>query len=257
MKFSFKKKIPGLSFRRIAVGLLSIGLLVLVGAALYVYFTLPDVTVLLKENPKRTALMQQRLDEAAEKGRRMTIRQQWIGLKQTPALFKNMIRITEDGGFYDHEGVDFEELKESLKRNWEEGRFSRGGSTITQQLAKNLYLSTEKSVLRKVKEYFIARRLEAELSKDRIFEIYINIIELGNGLFGVQAAARQYFKRDVGELSAEQMIRLTAIIPRPLRTDPTGSGRWLRWKSKWILTKLKQYKYLSETQYDEILPAFN
>ncbi|MEJ2545092.1 MAG: transglycosylase domain-containing protein [Calditrichaceae bacterium] len=144
----------------------------------------------------------------------------------------------------------------TIKRNFEEGKLARGGSTITQQLAKNLYLSTEKSFLRKLKEYFIAQRLEKELSKYRIYHLYLNIIEFGPGIFGVEAASRYYFKKSVKNLNLEEMVRLTAIIPRPLITNPKGHSGWLKWKCKWILRKLALYNYIDQATYDANLMAF-
>lgn len=242
--------------KRIVVWLLLLLPALTVGYAIYVFFTLPDVTFLRSENPKRTALMQLRIDDAQSQGKKLKIQQSWVSLSKVPELFRQMVRITEDAAFYSHEGIDFDELKESIKKNWEKGKFARGGSTITQQLAKNLFLSTEKSFHRKIKEYFIARRLEKELSKDRIFYLYLNVIEFGRGIFGVQAAAQRYFNCDVSALSNEQMVRLTAIIPRPLSADPTASGRWIKWKSRWIVSKLRQHDYISEEEHDALLLAF-
>ncbi|HES59481.1 MAG TPA: penicillin-binding protein, partial [Caldithrix sp.] len=125
-----------------------------------------------------------------------------------------------------------------------------------QQLAKNLYLSTEKSFLRKIKEYFIAKRLEKELSKYRIFHLYLNVIEFGRGVFGVEAASRFYFGKSVGNLTLEEMVRLTAIIPRPLITNPKGNSRWLKWKCKWILRKLALYNYIDQAACDAALLSF-
>ncbi len=200
--------------------------------------------------------MKMRIKQAQIKGDTLEIKQNWISFEQIPDLFKNAVRITEDSSFYWHKGVDFEEIKESIKKNFREKRLARGGSTITQQLAKNLYLSTEKNLVRKIKEYWIARQLEKALSKDRIFELYLNVIEFGPGIFGVQAASQHYFKLDVSELTIEQVIRLTAIIPRPMTTDPRGDSPWLKWKCRWILNKLKVYKYITEEKYNELAEAF-
>ena len=220
------------------------------------YLSLPNVDYLKKKNPKTTALMELRKAQAKDKGKRYRIRQRWVRFSRIPRLFKQAVRITEDASFYQHEGVDYDELKESIRKDWEQGKLARGGSTITQQLAKNLFLTTEKSFLRKIKEYFIARRLEEALSKNRIFHLYLNIIEFGRGVFGVQAAARYYFKKDVANLSLKEIIRLTAVIPKPLKVNPKGNSRWLKWKSRWILNKLRKYKYITEEQYRETLPAF-
>ncbi len=208
---------------------------------LVVYLTLPDVSQLAKKNPKTTALIRQRIAKAKAKGKKLRIRQQWVRFKRIPKLLRQAVRVSEDASFYLHNGVDFEEMKESFKKNWEKGRITRGGSTITQQLAKNLYLSTDRSYTRKIKEYFIAKRLEAELSKYRIFHLYLNIIELGRGVFGVQAAARYYFGKNVDALSLGEMVRIAAVIPKPLKVRANGDSRWLRWKAGWILKKLLKY----------------
>jgi monofunctional biosynthetic peptidoglycan transglycosylase len=224
--------------------------------SIYIRSSLPDVRVLKTSNPEETSLMKMRIKQAQIRGHTLEIQQNWVSFKQIPDLFKNAVRITEDSSFYWHKGVDFEELKESIKKNIREKRLARGGSTITQQLAKNLYLSTEKSLVRKIKEYWIARRLEKSLSKDRIFELYLNMIEFGSGIFGVQAASQHYFEMDVSKLNVEQIIRLTAIIPRPLTTDPIEESPWLEWKCRWILNKLKVYKYISEEKYNELFKVF-
>jgi monofunctional biosynthetic peptidoglycan transglycosylase len=172
---------------RIAKGVVILGL---VGFAYvgYVYLTLPDVRPLAKENPKTTAFMELRKREADDEGRKFAIRQQWIPYRQIAASLRRAVIVTEDAGFYDHDGIDMAEIKASLEKNWEEGQFLRGGSTITQQLAKNLYLSPSRNPMRKVTELLIARRLEAALTKQRIFEIYLNMIEWGDGIFGCEAA---------------------------------------------------------------------
>ena len=109
--------------------------------------------------------------------------------------------VAEDDAFWHHEGVDLEQLQESIETDWARGKFSRGGSTITQQLAKNLYLSPSKNPVRKLRELIIARRLEAELKKARILELYLNVIEWGDGVYGVEAAARSYFRKSAAELT--------------------------------------------------------
>jgi monofunctional biosynthetic peptidoglycan transglycosylase len=229
---------------------------IIAGTALWIYVTLPDVTDLKTKNPETTALMLQRYRAAKNAEKEFILRHQWIAFKKIPKLLKDAIRVTEDAGFYQHKGVDLTELKIAIKKNWEKGKYVRGASTITQQLAKNLYLSTDKSIIRKIKEYFIARRLEAHLKKNRIFNLYLNVIEFGPGLFGVQAASRYYFNKDVGRLNLEEMVRLTAVIPKPLKEDPTKNSRWLRWKVGWILDTLRRYKYIHQTQYRVVKSRF-
>ena len=221
-----------------------------------ILLTLPDVSGLKTKNPFSTALMRSRQEEARRMGRTIAIRIEWVDFARIPKLFKEAVRITEDASFYWHKGIDFDEIMESLKRDLREKRFARGGSTITQQLAKNLFLSPKKNFLRKAREYFIARRLEKALSKDRIFILYLNLIELGSGIFGVQAASRHYFGRDVSELSLEEIVRLTAVIPRPVATDPRESTRWLNWRCRMILDKLRFYKKIREDEYQSLVGKF-
>ena len=159
----------------------------------YIYLTLPDVRPLAKENPKTTAFMEIRKAEARAQGReKFTIRQQWVPYARISPFLRRAVIVTEDAAFFDHDGIDLNEIRASLEKNWEDGQFLRGGSTITQQLAKNLYLSETRNPMRKVTELLIARRLEAALTKQRIFEIYLNMIEWGDGTFGCEAASRAY-----------------------------------------------------------------
>ena len=234
-----------------------IGFSVLVAAiALFIYLSLPDVTDLQSKNPQTTALMVQRYREAQNSDQKFQLRQQWVAFDRIPKLLKDSVRVTEDASFYQHRGVDFTELKIVIKESWEKGKLVRGASTITQQLAKNLYLSTQKSIFRKIKEYFIARRLEQTLPKSRIFHLYLNVIEFGPGIFGVQAASRYYFQKDVGQLDLEEIVRLTAVIPKPLKEKPIGNSRWLKWKARWILDTLKRYNYISPQEYQPAITAF-
>lgn len=200
--------------------------------------------------------MKLRLKQAEKKGIPMVLKQEWVSFASIPKLLKDTVRIAEDAGFYWHEGIDYEELREAVKRNIREKRFARGASTITQQLAKNLYLSTKKSPFRKLKEYVITRRLEKALTKDRIFELYLNCIELGPGIFGVQAASRYYFKASVDQLTLEEIVRLTAVIPRPLTTNAAGSGGWLCWRCRWLLHKLLLYEYITKEDYRNTVILF-
>jgi len=236
--------------------LLPIAVLTPVAVTAYILLTLPDVSDLKTNNPSSTAFMRSRQEEARRKGRTILIQKEWVDFAGIPKLLKEAVRITEDASFYWHKGIDFEEIRESIKRDIREKRFARGGSTITQQLAKNIFLSPSKNPLRKVREYFIAKRMEKALGKERIFTLYLNLIELGPGIFGVQAASRHYFGRDVSELSVEEIVRLTAIIPRPVTTDPLGSKKWLNWRCRMILGKLKLYKKIDEDEYRSLIEKF-
>lgn len=229
----------------------------LLGGLLLIYLSLPDVGDLVTNNPRTSALMVQRFREAKNSRNDLVIRQQWVAFDEIPTLLKHTIRVTEDASFYQHRGVDLAELKAAFKKNWQKGKYVRGASTITQQLAKNLYLSTDKSVVRKIKEYLIARRLENQLSKQRIFDLYLNLIEFGPGIFGVQTAAQNFFNKEVSQLDLEEMVRLTAVIPKPLKETPTRNSSWINWKAGWILDTLYRYDYIEKKEYQMVRAKFN
>lgn len=217
-------------------------LLALLGFAYfaYIYLTLPDVRPLVKENPKTTAFMEIRKAEAAEEGRqKFQIRQQWIPYGRISPFLRRAVIVTEDAAFFDHDGIDLDELKASLEKNWEEGQFLRGGSTITQQLAKNLYLSETRNPLRKVTELLIARRLEAALTKQRIFEIYLNMIEWGDGIFGCEMAARTYFGKSCANLDIQEAALMAGAIINPRVHSPAKPTRRLLRRQQIILRRMQ------------------
>ena len=181
-------------FRRVLRGV-AVAVAVAFAALSYVWVTLPDVRPLRTVNPQTTAFIELRAREARGRGETPRRVQQWVRYDRISAHLKRAVLVAEDSGFWEHEGVDVEALRESVEVNLEKGSFSRGGSTITQQLAKNLYLSPSKNPLRKLRELVIARRLEAELSKRRILELYLNLIEWGHGVYGAEGAARYVFQR--------------------------------------------------------------
>jgi len=148
------------------------------------------------------------------------------------------VLVAEDAAFWDHEGVDYEELQQSIRVNWEQGRTVRGASTITQQLAKNLYLSPSRNPLRKLRELVIARRLEAALPKARIFEIYLNVIEWGDGIWGAEAAARTYFGTPASALNAEQAALLAGAIINPRVHNPARPTPRLRRRQQIVLSRM-------------------
>jgi monofunctional biosynthetic peptidoglycan transglycosylase len=204
----------------------------------YIYLTLPDVRPLAKTNPESTAFMQLRIEEAREAGRKFSIRQQWVPYNRISPMLKRAVIVTEDAAFFDHDGIDLEEIKASLERNWEEGQLLRGGSTITQQLAKNLYLSPSRNPIRKVKELFIARRLEAALTKQRIFEIYLNAIEWGDGIFGCEAAARAYFGKSCASLDMQEAALMAGAIINPREHSPARPTRRLLRRQQIIVRRM-------------------
>jgi monofunctional biosynthetic peptidoglycan transglycosylase len=151
---------------------------------------------------------------------------------------KRAVLVAEDDAFWQHEGVDLEQLQESLETDWTRGRFVRGGSTITQQLAKNLYLSPAKDPLRKLRELIIARRLEAELKKARILELYLNVIEWGDGIYGVEAATRAYFHMSAAELGPPESALLAAAIVSPRLLNPARPTARLVKRQQLILRRM-------------------
>jgi monofunctional biosynthetic peptidoglycan transglycosylase len=185
------------------------------------------VAKLARENPGPTALMRQREDEARSDGKPLRIVQSWIPLSKMPKQLIDAVVVAEDGTFYAHGGVDWFEVKESMQKNWDEKRAARGASTITQQLAKNLYLSTSKDPVRKAKVLLITLLLEHDLTKQRILEIYLNVIEWGRGIFGVDAAARTFFGKSASALTLEESLRLAAVIPSPLKHRPNEDTRYV------------------------------
>jgi len=240
--------------RRVFLKIVLAGAALLVVFAAYLWLTLPDVSGFAAKNPETTSLIRQRQAEAGTKA--AAVRLDWIAFNRIPPLMKRCVLVSEDAAFYDHKGIDFKELRASLEQDLKDGRLSRGGSTITQQLAKNLYLSTSKSVVRKLREALIARRLEKHLSKDRIFHLYLNVIEWGPGVFGLSNAARYWFGKDAADLTLEEMIRLTAIIPRPLRSDPRKNDGWMKFKGRWIADTLKAVGAIGSDEHQALLQTF-
>src|SRR5690606_29294455 len=148
------------------------------------------------------------------------IRRTWVPLDSIPRALKQLVLVAEDAKFYTHQGFDLEQIEYALVSNHQAGRAMRGASTITQQTAKNLYLGAEKDLNRKIREAVLALLLEQTLTKDRIFEVYLNIAQFGPGVFGVREGARHHFDRDVRDLTPEQMLALAALLPSPTRWNP-------------------------------------
>jgi len=205
-------------------------------AATIPWFAVAD---LRSENPEETAMMRQRREEAEAAGKPLTIVQEWVPLTTLPRHFRDAVIVAEDGTFYRHGGIEWYEVWESLRRNLKEWRLARGASSITQQLAKNLYLSTDQTPVRKLKELVITLLLERELEKDRILELYVNLIEWGPGLYGVEAAARRYFGKPAARLTLEESIRLAAVIPSPLKHRPDRESRYLRFHARVIRERMR------------------
>lgn len=228
--------------------ILSYFLLILI-FVLYLYLTLPDVEVYTIKNPEQTSYMTYRADDKNYCKIRNKVLYRWIPLSSVPELMQKTIIVAEDASFWSHEGIDWYEVKESLKKNIKKGGLFRGGSTITQQLARNLYLTPQKSIGRKMKEWVIAIRLEKSLKKSRILELYLNVIEWGYNIFGVNAASQYYFSKTPTELTLDEMIRLAAVLPNPLKMKPNIVNNPVLWRSKVVLERLKNFEFIDSTQY--------
>ena len=216
---------------------------------LNLFLSLPDVKGLINEIPVSTSMIDQRISENSAGNIKFRILKRWSPFVQIPPFLKRTVIVSEDIDFYNHKGVDFYELKESIKRNLQTGKKARGGSTITQQLAKNLFLTTKKSYYRKIKEFFIAKRLEKHLSKNRILELYLNVIEFGRGIFGVGAASEFFFEKRVDQLNKIEIIRLISVIPKPLRVTPLSNSEYIKWRANLLINRLYRSRSITEVEF--------
>jgi monofunctional biosynthetic peptidoglycan transglycosylase len=219
---------------RWTVGALGVGFAYLA----YVYLTLPDVRGLVSTNPATTAFMELRRDEAHDQGKSFNLQRRWVPYGRISNQLKRAVIVAEDSAFFAHEGLDYEQIRESIEHSLEDGAAMRGASTITQQLAKNLYLSESRNPVRKLREIIITRRLEAALSKRRIFEIYLNSIEWGDGIFGCEAAARAYFGKSAAALTASESALLAGAIINPRVHSPARPTRRLVRRQQIILRRM-------------------
>jgi len=217
---------------------------------------IPDPSKLKKENPKKTALMEYRKKASKEKGKVYRIYQSWVPFsKISPYLIKAVL-IAEDDKFWRHEGFDYEAIQKAIEKDLKAKKFKFGGSTITQQLAKNLYLSPEKSMIRKIPEAFITWRIEKVLSKRRILELYLNIAEWGEGIFGAEAASRHYFGKPSSQLTPEEAARLASVLPNPKKYNPVGDQRYVTNRSNLIYSIMIQ-RGIVIPEYKEVVEGLN
>ncbi len=188
--------------------------------------------------PRETAFMAQRLAELREKNPKATIKFQWVPYDRISRHLKRAVIAAEDAKFATHAGFDWEAIAKAREKNEKRGRVVYGGSTITQQLAKNLFLSPERSYVRKAQEAILTVMMELLLPKQRILELYLNVIEWGNGVFGAEAAARRYFNVSAAQLGEEQAARLAAMIPSPRRFERNPGSEYLDGRVATILARM-------------------
>ena len=196
-----------------------------------VYFIYPDVEKLKKSYPKKTVFMEYREKEWQEQGKKKKIVQQWVPLSRVSPYVIKAVLIAEDDKFWSHEGFDYEAMQKAIEKDIKKRKFAVGGSTISQQLAKNLYLTPSKNPVRKIKEAILTWRIEKTLSKKRIIELYLNVAEWGDGLFGIEVASRNYFGKPSSELSAKEAARLASVLPNPRKYNPTGTSKFVENRS--------------------------
>jgi monofunctional biosynthetic peptidoglycan transglycosylase len=219
----------------------------LVALGVYVGAGLPsrsDVRALATTNPGPTALMRQREQEAQGRHRGMRAYQSWVPLTAVSRHLIHAVLASEDQRFFGHAGVDWEAVQRSIEKDVERRRFARGGSTITQQLAKNLYFGTIKTPTRKLRELVVARWLEEDLSKTRILTLYLNVIEWGDGIYGCEAAALHWYGKPASALSATEAAALAAMIPNPRRVNLRVGTVRLERATRRVLWLMAQAGYL-------------
>jgi monofunctional biosynthetic peptidoglycan transglycosylase len=205
--------------------------------ALQLYF-FAQIWWWVEHNPTSTSFMRQQLAVLREKNPNARLQFQWVDYERISGNLKRAIIASEDANFSGHEGIDWDALQKAYEKNSKRGKVVSGGSTITQQLAKNLFLSGERSYLRKGQEVVIAYMIEYWMDKERIFEIYLNVVEWGSGVFGAEAAARHYYGTSAARLSASQAARLAVMLPNPRYYDQHRDSSYLARRSGLILRRM-------------------
>lgn len=203
------------------------------------YFFYPNIDDLKDIRPIPTAFMEYRQAEWAEQNRDIKLQQKWVSMAQISPNIIKAVLIGEDDKFWNHDGFDVKGMEQALERTLKKGKMA-GGSTISQQLSKNLYLSPSKNPVRKIKEAIITWRIEKSLSKRRILEIYLNVAEWGDGIFGIEAAARHYYHKSAKNLSGIEAAHLAAVLPNPIRFNPTGDQKYVKNRSRIIYKIMKR-----------------
>jgi monofunctional biosynthetic peptidoglycan transglycosylase len=210
------------------------------------------VAYLKKNCPRKTAFMEYREKIWQEKGIKRKIITTWIPLSRVSPYVMKAVIIAEDDKFWSHEGFDFEAMQKALEKDIKKKKFQVGGSTISQQLAKNLYLSPAKNPVRKIKEAILTWRLERQLSKRRIMELYLNVTEWGDGVFGIEAAARKHYGKSAAGLTAREAAELAAVIPNPRRYKTDGTSRYVENQSERIY-QIMVRRGIVIPEYDDVI----
>ncbi len=219
------------------------------------YLVFPDVGQLARENPSVTAFMEYRQDQWSRDGLDdRKILQRWVPLDRVSPNLVKAVLIAEDNKFWEHKGFDYEAIEKAIEKNIEAKKFESGASTISQQLAKNLFLSPSKNPVRKIKEAILTWRIEKSLTKRRILELYVNVAEWGDGIFGIEAAARHYFGVSAAGLSAQQASRLAAVLPNPLEYSPVNPSSYVRSRARHIYAIMRR-RGIVVPDYQEVMAS--
>ena len=205
---------------------------------LYQLWLFAHIVWWIKFDPASSSFMEDRLEVMQDKNPDAELKHKWVDYSKISKNLKRALIVSEDAKFVDHEGFDWEGIQKAYEKNMKKGKVVAGGSTISQQLAKNLFLSTKRTPWRKGEEVIITLMLEAVMDKRRIFEIYLNVIEWGNGVFGAEAAARHYFRVSAAQLSPEQAARLAAMVPNPRFYDRNRQAPGMLKKTFIILERM-------------------
>ncbi len=215
------------------------------------YLFYPSVGELKTHHPIPTAFMEYRQAQWAEENREMTITQKWVSMDRISPNIIKAVLIGEDDGFYHHEGFDVKGMENAIERSIQKGTLA-GGSTISQQLAKNIYLSPSKNPVRKLKEAILTWRIERTLSKRQILENYLNVAEWGDGIFGIEAAARHYYHKSAKNLTGEEAAHLAAVLPNPIAYNALGHQAYVVNRSR-IIYKTMRRRGVIESIYQEVM----
>lgn len=207
---------------------------------LYQIWLLAHIVWWVKFNPATSAFMTTRLELMQDKNPNAMLKHKWVPYQKISFQLKRALIAAEDASFVDHEGFDWEGIQKAYEKNLKKRRIVAGGSTISQQLAKNLFLSTKRTPWRKAEEAVITVMLEVVMNKQRIFEIYLNVIEWGNGVFGAEAAAQHYYGTNAGYLSASQSAKLAAMVPNPRYYDNHRAATNLLIRADIIQSRMNQ-----------------
>jgi len=219
------------------------------GALAVAWATLPDPSGLARRLPATTALVEQRRAEARLRGVPFRVQMQPVELDRISPRLAEAVVLSEDASFFGHAGFDWQEIRNAAEQNLRAGRTVRGASTLTQQLAKNLWLGTERTWLRKGREALLALKLERSLTKRRLLAVYLNVVEWGDGVFGAEAAARRWFGVTAAELSAAQASALAAMLPAPRRAALSPAPPWLARRARKVLGLLRQTRKIGDDAY--------